>query len=183
MTRSLRPNARLWPALGLILLLGACAPKPWDDPIEVTLLVRVEPEEFRVRTELPRGLGEHGAAQFRWIVASAVEGQEESEILDLERVGRPKALDSGRSEVIYRLSPKSFKAFQTQQIRQRAQLLAGYFYIDVAVAPDLCSMAGAQASNENVVSVLYDGASGQKITTVHIPYTAASIQPHVGFCV
>ncbi|MBE3639167.1 hypothetical protein [Mangrovicoccus algicola] len=169
--------------LALLTLLTACAPKPWDDPIQVTQLVRLEPGDFRVRTQIPAGLGETGQALFHWTIVTHDDQAESVEDLEMVRVGDPVPQGNGMTEVTYKLTPAGYKTFQTQQIRQRAQLLAGYYYLGVAVIPDLCRMAGTDARRDYVVSVLFNGRNGEKITTFRLDTPASEIQPQVGFCV
>ncbi|WP_172329993.1 hypothetical protein [Mangrovicoccus sp. HB161399] len=174
---------RVFAGLALLCTLTACAPKPWDDPIQVTQLVRLDPKDFRVRTSIPAGLGETGEAYFRWAIVTHTSETETVEDMELVREGEPMPKADGTTEVTYRLVPSQYKAFQTQQIRQRAQLLAGYYYLGVAVIPDLCRMAGTDSKRDYVISVLFDGKTGETITTFRIDTPASSIQPQVGFCV
>ncbi|WP_108261156.1 hypothetical protein [Mangrovicoccus ximenensis] len=169
--------------LALLALLSACAPKPWDDPIEISRLVRLEPKDFRVRTLVPAGLGETGTAYFQWAIATHTSEEPEIESMELVRTGEPVPAEGGMTEVTYRLEPKDYKTFQTQQIRQRAQLLADYYYIAVLFVPGLCNMVGTEAGRDQVVSVMFDGRTGDKITTTNVGLTASEIKTEVGFCV
>ncbi|WP_138466485.1 hypothetical protein [Poseidonocella sp. HB161398] len=169
--------------LALLCTLSACAPKPWDDPIQVTQLVRLDPQDFRVRTTIPAGLGETGAAYFRWAIVTHSSETESVADIELVRDGTSEPQADGSLVVTYKLAPGDYKEFQQQQIRQRAQLLAGYYYLGVAVIPELCQMAGTAAGREHVLSVIFDGNTGQKITTFRIDTPASAIQPQVAFCV
>ncbi len=170
--------------LALLALLSACAPQPHDDPIQVTPLIRLDPKDLRMRASIPAGLGETGVAYFVWAIATQNSESPSFEELEMVRVGEPEIKPDGTSEVTYRLPPSQYKAFQTQQIRQRAQLLAGYYYFGVGVAPDLCRMAGTESKRDFVVSVLFDGRTGQTIASFPVDTPANALQPpEVGFCV
>lgn len=179
--RLFRPLSALLSAL----LLAGCAttPAPWDDAIDVTQMLRLSPDSFRVVSVIPRGLGERGEALFVWLILKTDGSVEFSEEFVMPRVGEPRSNDQGRLEATYRLRAADQARFQTQQIRQRAQLLAGYYLIGVNVVPSLCDHAGISAGSEVVYSVLMDAAAEAKITTVRVEGTAAALQSQIPYCV
>lgn len=174
-------SAGLW--LGALALTGcATAPAPWDDPIDVTQLLRLSPESFRMVSVIPRGLGETGEALFDWTILSADGAVAFHEAFELQRVGALRSTDAGQQEATYRLQSADRARFQTQQIRQRAQLLSGFYNIDLYAAPALCDHAGIPAGSDVVFSVLLDTGAKAKITTLRLSDTAAGLERSLPFC-
>lgn len=168
--------------LGALVLAG-CGAAPWDDEIDVTQLLRLSPNDFRVVSVIPPGLGERGSAQFQWVILKPEGGIEFSEVFEMQRDGKARLNGQGHLEVAYKLGSKDRARFQTQQIRQRAQLLAGFYHIGLNVVPDLCDRAGVAAGSSVVYSVLIDTGAETKITTVRIEKTAADLERTVPYCV
>lgn len=73
--------------------------------------------------------------------------------------------------------------FQTQQIRQRAQLLAGFYSLDLYASPALCDRAGIPGESDVVFSMLLDSGAKAKITTLRLADTAVALEPQLPFCV
>lgn len=168
--------------LCLPLLLG-CAAAPWDDPIDVTQLLRMSPNDFRVISVIPRGLGETGKALFRWTILKPDGSEDSTEVFEMRRSGDPRLSPDGHTEVTYILANADRSRFQTQQIHQRAQLLAGFYHVGLGVSPALCDRAGVPTGANVLYSVLKDGSTGSTITTLRIGADASALKDQVPFCV
>lgn len=169
-------------ALFALLLLTGCAPAPWDDPLDVTELLRLSPEDFRMQSVIPAGLDTTGQAEFRWRVLNPDGSEEFFETFTLERID--STIDAnGDRQVTFALQRADLRRFQTQQIRQRAQLLAGVFQTGLSAGPILCDRAGVPARAQVVYSIIRDGRTGNKVTTLRTSQLANALEREAPFCV
>ncbi len=148
----------------------------------MTELVRVDPDNFRMRTFVPRGLSDTGRAFFAWIVLNPNSEPQASELFELVPRAAPVTDSNAVTQTEFILRPEDHSRFQRQQVLQRAQLLAGYIAYGMSAGPDLCDTAGISVRGSSVYSVLSSSA-GPSIATFRLPSSASELERVAPFCI
>lgn len=175
-------SRRVCAILFLGLALSACEPVPGDDPIDVTELVRVAPDDLRVRSFVPPGLSSTGDAFLLWVILGPDRMPQSEEFYELVERGSSDAGDGAAVQIVYALDSSDYRRFQGQQVLQRAQLLSGYYGLGLLAGPILCDRAGIPVGGRWVYSVLSNAGNDAKITTIRVPGSAAEIKAGAEFC-
>jgi len=171
-------TARHLAALLAPLLVSACAVSQGRDSIDISALAQVPPKDFQLVADLPQGLSTTGRAFLMWGLVSP-DGQQ-TDPVTIELTARPGKVGD---PVVFTLPDSAVKSFQDQQIKLRAQLLAGFYGIRVYAVPDFCDVAGIAVHGGDVSTVLRNAATGQDITRIDAGMTAKQIESHAPYCV
>lgn len=170
-------------ALSAALLTAACATGPGGSDLNISELVRVDPEDLMVRATVPTGLSETGRAYIRWSLRNPDESSSSDELYELVRDSAVATEDGSATQATYSLKETDFNRFRNQQVLQRAQLLAGFYYMNLLVLPDMCDEAGVPVKGGHVIVSLTNTGTQARIMTSRLDETAAEIERAARYCI